>query len=49
MQTIKIIITNRTPTNVVLKKCNANDQDVTGKIAELLEKINPKKEAIKSE
>lgn len=45
MQTIRITITSSTPTNIVLKECKPKKRDVTGKIAEILNNFNSKKEA----
>lgn len=44
MQTIKITVTSEGPTNIVLKECKPKEEDVTGKIAELLKKSNNTKE-----
>jgi len=44
MQTIKITVTSRGPTNIVLKECKPKEEDVTEKIAELLKKSNTTKE-----
>lgn len=49
MQTIKIIITSSTPANIVLKECKSKEQDVAGKIAELLKNFKPKQGVIQHE
>ena len=49
MQTIKITITSPTPANIVLKECKPQEQDIAGKITELLKKSSKKKEVIKHE
>lgn len=49
MQTIKITITSPAPTNIVLKECRPEEQDVTGKITDLLKKSDIEKEAFSNE
>ncbi|PRR84555.1 hypothetical protein [Clostridium vincentii] len=49
MQTIKITITSPTPANIVLKECKPKEQDVAGKITELLKNFKSKQEVIDHE